>query len=328
MYLCLSNAALQYYFNDSMNWQISIFKDEIFSQSRKVLDAEMKKAARQGFVKPKRRASVITVASEEELWENGSFGWSNPRQLIYTLIYFLGIHFSLRAGEEHRNLDFGESSQIKLKRDEDGQEYLEYIERFSKNKKFGLKNCRMDPKCTRVYGRENKGKCPIEVYKRYVSHRPESHGKQGNSAFYLAVIDKPTSEVWYKASPLGVHSIRKVTKNLFKSLNTSEYVTNTSLRRTAQMRLTQANVAPDVVSKKTGRISAAATSAYVDASTFEKKMSSILHGEDECFSEKPISSRILINSHQSQQVVINPVESKKMKVEIDGEKKKIFVTFD
>lgn len=311
-------AAIQYHFNDTMNWQISIFKDKDFTESRKVLDAQMKKAARLGLVQQKKRASIITINDEELLWNNGSFGWANPRQLINTLIYFIGLHFSLRAGEEHRNLVYGESSQIKLLCDNDGNEYLEYTEHFSKNKTFGLKNCRMDPKCTRVYARENKEKCPIEIYKRYISHRPESNGKNGHSAFYLAIIDNPATNVWYKASPIGVHSIRDVTKRLLKSLNPSEFYTNTSLRRTAQTRLTEANIAPAVISKKTGRISTAATSAYVDSAVFEKRMSTVLHGESES------TKTLIVNTER---IEINPPE-KKMRVEIDGEKNKIIITFD
>ena len=94
------------------------------------------------------------------------------------------------------------------------------------------------------------------------------------------------------------------------------------------MRLTEANLPPEIISKKTGRISAGATSAYVDASVFEKRMSSILHGEDICAEEKSTSSTVVINSQRSEKIEINPIEKKKMKVEIDGEQRKIIVTFD
>jgi len=47
----------------------------------------------------------------------------------------------------------------------------------------------------------------------------------------------PTTYVWYKRVPLGIHSIQKVTKELTKNLNLDGFVSNTSLRRTAQNRL-------------------------------------------------------------------------------------------
>ena len=84
----------------------------------------MKRSAREGNVKPKRRARSITFEEEKMLWENGSFGSSNPQQLLDTLIYFLGLHLSLRACQEHRDLIYGESSQLNVKTASEG-EYIE-----------------------------------------------------------------------------------------------------------------------------------------------------------------------------------------------------------
>ena len=124
---------IQFDFNRSLNWSISLFLDKEFEMSRKVLDAEMRCMAREGLVKPKKKAAVISQNIEEEIWTNGSFGQSNPKQLITTLIYQLGLHLSLRASQEHYDLQFGKELQLTMKNEEQG-EYLEYIERVSKNK--------------------------------------------------------------------------------------------------------------------------------------------------------------------------------------------------
>ena len=93
---------IQYFFNNTLNKNISIFKDNEFRLSRKSLDSQMKVAASEGLVQPKKKAVVISNAKENELWENGTFGSAMPKQLLLTLVYYFGIHFSLRAAKEHR----------------------------------------------------------------------------------------------------------------------------------------------------------------------------------------------------------------------------------
>ena len=151
----------------------------------------------------------------------------------------------------------------------------------SKNKRFGLKHSTMEPKQTKIYSfPECSQRCVVSLYKEYVSHRPESHGLPGHSAFYLARKPKPNDSVWYKASPLGVHSIENVTKNLFSfDRSSKKNISNSSLRRTVTNRLISAGISADVAQKKTGRISAAANSAYIESAIFEKEMSCAIYNE-------------------------------------------------
>lgn len=270
---------IQYFFNNTFDRNISIFKDKEFKSSRKSLDSQMKQAANEGLVKPKRKAVVICNEKENELWSNGTFGSALPKQLLLTLIYYFGMHFSLRAAQEHRDLEYGENSQIQLKVDEDGIEYLEYVERVSKNKRFGIKQARMEPKNTRLYSRKDKSRCPVECYKRYISHRPEMNNGRPCSAFYLGVIQNPKDSKWYKPVPFGVHSIQNATRDLFKFSNIDGFISNSSLRRTAQNRLLQGGVPDSVIKKKTGRISESADLAYVEPKLYEKEMSAALYGE-------------------------------------------------
>lgn len=270
-------AMIQYNFIHNYNFNFSLFKDPQFQESRMVLNAEMKLSAKAGLAKPKKRANNIPIEAEDELWRKGIFGYSNPKQLQQTLIYHLGLHFSLRAAQEQYDLDYGEDSQIRLGKDENG-DFLEYTERMSKNKRFGITNTRMDPKVTRVYASDNAERCPLKLFKEYVSHRPEAHNQEGNKAFYLACIPYPRGPVWYKNTRLGIHSIQQTVRNLFLHSTSSDmFLTNTSLRRTAKNRLVQAGIPSEVARKKTGRISDAADSAYIDGSLFEKQMSSAIY---------------------------------------------------
>ena len=290
---------IQYYFNNTLKWSVSLFSDKEFSKSRKSLDAHMKISAKEGLVRPKKKAVAIPEQEENELWLNGSFGWSYPKQLQDTLLYYFGLHFSLRAAQEHRDLQYGENSQLTLKCDSDGTEYIEYVERVSKNKRFGLKSARMEPKVTSLYARKDKTKCPVECYKKFVAHRPEANGGPNCSAFYLSVIQNPTSEKWYKPVPLGVHSIQRVVRDLFKNSSIDGFVSNSSLRRTAQNRLLQRSVPQMIIHKKTGRISDTADSAYVESKIFEKDMSKVLYGE-------PSTSNISnFDSHNSSDFMIS-----------------------
>ena len=45
-----------------------------------------------------------------------------------------------------------------------------------------------------------------------------NNGKSCN-AFYLTIIDNPTTNTWYKPSPIGIHTIESVTKRLTSALN-------------------------------------------------------------------------------------------------------------
>ncbi len=147
----------------------------------RVLDTQMKISVRHGCLKEKKRAACISIADEDELWRNGSFGWSSGAQLIRTLIYHLGLHLSLRASQEHRDLEFGHASQLKLCVEQSNTEYLQYVKRISKNHRFGLKCARLEPKVTRIYpiSEGEKERCVVALYKKYISHRPESHGRKG-----------------------------------------------------------------------------------------------------------------------------------------------------
>ena len=150
-------ACIQHHFQNSFERSWSVFKDAQFFKSRKLLDAEMKLSAKKGNVKPKKRAAAISLDFEDALWNNGTFGRSNPKQLVSTLIYHLGLHFALRACQEHRDLEYGAGSQITLEVDpHNRRERLRYVEKCSKNKKFGIKQCRLDPKVTFVYSHDNK----------------------------------------------------------------------------------------------------------------------------------------------------------------------------
>ena len=74
----------------------------------------MKELAKEGHVIPKNQAQPISYAEEETLWQMELLGDSNPEQLINTLIYLIGINFTLCSGEEHKELKTGTLGQLKV----------------------------------------------------------------------------------------------------------------------------------------------------------------------------------------------------------------------
>lgn len=272
-------ACVQHHLNYKLKKPWSIFKDEAFMEARETLDAVMKESARKGNVKQRKRAAPIALSTESDLWRKGVFGSGSPRQLIDTLIYHFGLHFALRARQEHRNLKYGNDSQISLHRDENGIERLKYVENFSKNKNFGITSSRQEPKVTYIFPHEDRNKCIIELYKCYLSHRPESNGMPGNNAFYLTPMDNPKNNVWYKNLPMGIHTISGTLSRLMNGMPSDDetFYSNTSLRRTAKTRLVMAGISKEISARKTGHTSNADLT-YVDASECEVAMTKAIFG--------------------------------------------------
>ena len=96
-------------------------------------------------------------------------------------------------------------SQLRLI-EERGVRVLHYTENFSKDKIFGLKQSRLEPKNTKKYPNANATKCCVNVYQKYIEHRPESNGLPLCTAFYLTPYNDPKGKLWHKSIPLSIHS--------------------------------------------------------------------------------------------------------------------------
>lgn len=113
-------------------------------------DSKMKKLSRRGIGVERKRTDIITEAQEKEMWSKGLLG-ETLQKLLDTLLLQVGLHFALRAGQEHRNLRVGTYSQISLSMNASGTQYLEYKENVSKTSRSGLQHKNMTPKITRAY---------------------------------------------------------------------------------------------------------------------------------------------------------------------------------
>ena len=91
---------------------VNFFNDPKFSAFKCTLDAKMKELQASGKYMPK-KAQPITIEHKDILWEKGLLGDHLPQALIDTLVFYVGMCFVLRNGEEHRCLRY-HPAQIEL----------------------------------------------------------------------------------------------------------------------------------------------------------------------------------------------------------------------
>lgn len=179
-----------------------------------------------------------------------------------------GLHFALRAGEEHRQLRFV-NSQISLCSTTAGDRFLQYNEDVSKSCQGGLKHRRITPKRVRAYEtRDNPERCIVRMYEKYISHRPTS-GKC-SPAFYLRPLVKPSGDVWYSCQPQGMKQLTKTVQKLCQQAGLSGYYSNHSLRASAASRLYQHRFDEQLICETTGHRSSSVRS-YKRTSEEQKK---------------------------------------------------------
>ena len=84
-------------------------------------------------------------------------------------------------------------------KDNQGTEYETFEENPTKTRQGGLRKKRktIQPKMFAPGGPRR----PVQFFKTYLAHRPEE--MQNSGPFYLAIIEKPKSEVWYKKQRTG-----------------------------------------------------------------------------------------------------------------------------
>lgn len=58
-------------------------------------------------------------------------------------------------------------------------------------------------------------RCPVKFFKGYLVKRP-AEMRNPDDLFYLAV-KKPTTDVWFKKQPLGVHSLGNFMKSMARA---------------------------------------------------------------------------------------------------------------
>ncbi|CAH3018925.1 unnamed protein product [Porites evermanni] len=115
--------------------------------------------------------------------------------------FLLTQHFGLRGCQEHHDM---------------------YVEDFAFRK----------PPKTRQGGlRKKRRRCPVKLFKTFLERRPEEMRNSG--PFYLALNERPKTQVWYKRQRMGVNSINSFMKNMASQADIQgKKLTNYSARKT------------------------------------------------------------------------------------------------
>ena len=237
---------------------IKLFDDPRFTAFKDTIDSKMKELKATGKFEPK-RADVITPEIEDLLWEKDILGDSNPQQLLDTLVFYIGLYFALRSGDEHKRLRH-RPSQFELVEPPSGDSYLVYREDVSKTNQGGLKHRKKVPKEVVQYeNKVNPNRCIVRLYKKYNSKCP---ARRPDRCFYLKPRTKPTDDCWYCNAPVGHNLLGNTVKRLMEAAEIPGHFTNHSLCASAATRLFEAGVDEQLIMMRTGHSSTSGVRSY------------------------------------------------------------------
>ena len=120
---------------------------------------------------------------------------------------------------------------------------------------------RIKRKVVRAYKKlTNAERCPVELYKKYLSHVPN---EVSDNVFYLRALPKPNGEIWYYKKGSRERSFRKCCKeNYKKKAQFDRHYTNHSLMRSCATRLYDGGVPEQLIQETTGHRSSDGVRAF------------------------------------------------------------------
>ena len=241
----------------------NIEEDEEFKLLREVKNAKIKNLKKDGKGNRPNRAESITFEEEERLWDAGELGAGSPISLTRTMWWFSSLLFGLRGRDESRKMRWGD---IVLKLDENGDEFLEFVERDTKTRK-GDQSAGSRAFAPKIFkNEENPDRCPVMFYKEYARRRPKE-ANSDDAPFYLAVNHKrkENSEVWYMNAPLGKNMLGNLLKMGCEKAGVTGKKTNHSVRKTGTKRTLDAGCPPAYVAQLMGHKDVRSLQNYADA---------------------------------------------------------------
>lgn len=243
----------------------------LFKNSREMIEAKKKLLKGSGLGNKPNAAVALTENEVDLLWRNGGFGEDTPEKLTASVWFLLSLHFGFRGAHKSRQLLMGD---ILVKKDENGDKYLEVVERLSKTR-IGVGNPRQfQPKVWGVGG----DRCPVRIYEMYNSRKPLAMLEEGKP-FYCAInhMRREDAQIWFSQAPLGHNSISVLLKQAGKRAGIERNLTNHAVRKTSITTLVHAGVPYGMIAQHSGHKTVDSIKHYATASVKQQKiMSAIL----------------------------------------------------
>ena len=259
-------AAIDRYLKEH-GYKHSIIRDREFCTSKQVLEGKARRLREEGKGKRQNKARGLSEEEEEVLWEANKLGKNSPESLVNTIWWILTQYFGLRGRQEHHSMKVDDFA---VRKDDDGQEYVEFAEGMTKTRGGGLSKKSRDfsPKMFATGGE----RCPVSLMKEYLSRRPQQMKTPG--PFYLSVNYNAKDEIWFKAQPMGINRINQMMKRIIAgtSLEAScKKLTNHSARKTLVNKLKKSNVERSSIVKVTGHRNLQSLDDYDEGDEVEQR---------------------------------------------------------
>ena len=259
------------------------------------------------------------------MWQTGVVGIESPWPLVRAVFLIVGLHFSLRGGQEHRDLVVEQFRRFPTNGSYTKESYYEYVERGSKNYQGRFADIDSN-KVTRVYAQPGSTRCPVLILDLYLSKLPCNP-----TAFYMQPLPKvPTDPLhpWFQRSPIGVNPLKNMMPNISRLSGIHTRYTNHSLRATAATRMFAAGVPEKIIADRTGHKSAKALRQYERTSDAQLQAAGLAVSEQKPFSlESTDRKPLMALENTAVKEEEEAVEKKHNPACIDEKLKRILPTF-
>ena len=148
-------------------------------------------------------------------------------------------------------------------------------------------------------------RCPLKFFKLYISKRPFNMKDTG--ALYLAPIDNPKSDIWFKRMRIGIHTINNIMKNMISNSplsSSNKKITNHSPRKTIVSKLRAAGFEKCEIKNVTGHKNVEGLDPYDEGNSDNlQKMSAVISNESgfdfhKCGDATSVTTLNVANSHK------------------------------
>ena len=207
--------------------------------SRAVLDAKAKQLRMNGYGKRQNRAQPYNSSEEKLFWSSGLLGDHSGAALTNVNFKNLSEHFGFRGRQDHYDAYVQDFEVVSIQID--GGEMAKCV-RFSENPtktRTGGLTAKHRKTPQEIWATDGSSRDPVRLFEEFLRTRPSEMRTSG--PLYLAIIQRPKTEVWYAKSRMGEHKLGNVMRTLAKTLNVDgKRISNHSTRKSVVAKLKKA----------------------------------------------------------------------------------------